>query len=214
MSRIAIIYHSLTGTAHRIASHMEGALDIAGHETRLRRVPDLTGGPVVDRPGAAEHRAVSRTVPQVDPEDLDWAQGVILGSPTRFGLPSAELLRFIDSTAGMSIDGKLEFLAVSAFTTAHATNGGQVSVLAAIHNAVGHWGAVTVTTGSVEPVVLRPDNGNPYGVGNISKEPGRVPEDTLGAAAFLALRTARVADRLAALRPGATPIATTGRAES
>lgn len=201
MTRIAIAYHSLTGTTHRIAQTMADALTDKGHEVRLRRIPEITGGAGVDRPGAVEHAERRAKIDEVNLADLIWAEGLVLGCPTRFGLPSAELLRFIDTTAQLSIDGALEFKAVSAFTSACATNGGQVSTLLSIHNAVGHWGAVAVTTGSVEPVLLRPDNGNPYGVGNISRNvPGGVPDDTLKAAAFLARRTASVAAALSPLQ--------------
>jgi NAD(P)H dehydrogenase (quinone) len=201
MANVAIIYHSLTGTVHRVAAEMAAALDADGAQVRLRRVPALSGGPDLVRPGSLEHELVSADVPVVDLDDLLWADAVLIGSPTRFGMPSAEILRFIDTTAAMSIEGSLEFLAVGAFTSACATNGGQVTTLTGIHNAVGHWGAVCVTTGSREPILLSADNGNPYGVGNISRNvPTQVPHDTLVAARFLALRTAQVGSALASLR--------------
>src|SRR5690349_4680967 len=116
MANVAIIYHSLTGTVHRLATEMTGALEADGTSVRLRRVPALTGGPDLARPGSLEHDLNAADVPVVDLDDLVWADAVLIGSPTRFGLPSAEILRFIDTTAGMSIAGSLEFLAVGAFT--------------------------------------------------------------------------------------------------
>ncbi len=213
MTKIAIIYHSLTGTTHRIAAHMAQTLEDDGLQVRLRRVPELDGGTPVERPGATQHREQALDVQVAEVRDLEWADAVVIGSPTRFGLPSAEVLRFIDTTAPASVAGRLELRAVSAFTSACATNGGQVTTILALHNAIGHWGAVTVTPGSVEPILLVPDNGNPYGVGNISRNvPGNVPEDTLAAAAFLARRTAWVGEALALREPHlAAPLERTAR---
>jgi NAD(P)H dehydrogenase (quinone) len=207
MVNVAVIHFSLTGTVHRLAETMADACRAAGAEVRLRRVPDLWGGEPVDRPGADDHRIRAADVPEAVLGDLEWADAILLGSPTRFGLPSAEMLRFIDTTVRLSISGALEDKAVSVFTSACATNGGQVTTITALHNAVSHWGSVIVSTGSSEPVLLRPDNGNPYGIGNISRNvPGRVPDDTLAAARFLARRTIRVAHALTSLpRPITTP---------
>lgn len=203
MVNVTVVYHSLTGTVHRLAEAIAEAGDRAGASVRLRRVPDLHGGELIDRPGAAEHRADADRVPEVGLDDLEWADALLLGCPTRFGLPSAEILRFIDTTAPMSIQGKLEEKAVSIFTSACATNGGQVTTIAALQNAVNHWGSVIVSTGSSEPVLLKPDNGNPYGIGNISRNvPGRVPVDTLEAARFLTRRTIRVAQAMVSFTRG------------
>lgn len=207
MVNVAVIHYSLTGTVHRLAETMADACRAAGAEVRLRRVPDLQGGEPVDRPGADDHQTRTADIPEAVLDDLKWADAILLGSPTRFGLPSAEMLRFIDTTAQLSIDGALEDKAVSVFTSACATNGGQVTTIAALHNAVSHWGSVIVSTGSSEPILLKPDNGNPYGIGNISRNvPRQVPDDTLAAARFLARRTIRVAEALTFLnRPISAP---------
>ena len=41
------------------------------------------------------------------PDDVQWANAIIFGTPTRFGNTSAELKTFIDSLGGLWFQGKL-----------------------------------------------------------------------------------------------------------
>src|SRR5436190_14298245 len=46
--------------------------------------------------------------------DAEWADGIIFGTPTRFGNTSAELKAFIDSLGGLWFQGKLNGKAAAA----------------------------------------------------------------------------------------------------
>ncbi|NEB10976.1 flavodoxin family protein [Streptomyces coelicoflavus] len=197
MPRIAVVYYSSTGNVHMLAEAAAGAAEEAGAQVRLLRIPPLPAETVV--PGtedavAAHAEAVRDTVPEVSLDDLLWADGILIGSPVRFGLPAAPVSVFLDSTAPVSIPGRLADKVVSAFTSGSAPHGGQETTLLALHNAVCHWGSLIVANGSSDEVLFRPENGNPYGTGSVTRNrPGNVHEDNVAAVAFQARRVVEVA---------------------
>jgi NAD(P)H dehydrogenase (quinone) len=199
MTKVAVIYYSSSGNVHALAVAAAAAAEKEGAEVRLRRIPELVPEPpVIDRDAWAEHRESTRDIPDATLDDLDWADAILVGTPVRFGLPAPQLMHFIDTTAKLSIPGRLRNKAVSAFTSGSAPNGGQVTTILALHNAFCHWGALIVATGSTEPVLFEPMNGNPYGASSVSRnQPGNVHEENLAAVEFQARRTVTVARALA-----------------
>ncbi|AXI78502.1 flavodoxin family protein [Peterkaempfera bronchialis] len=205
MTNIAVIYYSSTGNVHRLAEAAATAAEKAGAEVRLRRIADPAEETHV--PGtedaAAAHRAGTRDLPEASLDDLDWADGILIGSPVRFGLPAAAVSRFIDTTAPLSISGGLADKAVSAFTSGSAPHGGHETTILALHNAFCHWGSLIIANGSTDPVLFRPENGNPYGTSAVSRnQPGRVHEENLAAVEYQARRVVRVAALARALKAG------------
>ena len=79
----------------------EGARE-AGAEARLRRVPDLVSPDVMSKVPGWEERSKRMLSEYGVPthSDVEWADGIIFGTPTRFGNTSAELKAFIDSLGG------------------------------------------------------------------------------------------------------------------
>ncbi|GIH67984.1 flavodoxin family protein [Sphaerimonospora thailandensis] len=204
MTNVAVIYYSTTGNVHRLAGAAAAAAEKVGASVRLRRIP--VPGEEVHVPGtedaAAAHRLTTGHIEEVALEDLEWADGILIGTPVRFGLPAAAVARFIDTTAGLSIPGKLRNKAVSAFTSGSAPHGGQETAILALHNAFCHWGSLIVPNGSTDPVLFRPGNGNPYGSANVSRNrPGNVHEDNVAAVGYQARRLTEIAGVLPALAP-------------
>jgi NAD(P)H dehydrogenase (quinone) len=200
MTNVSVIYYSSTGNVFRLADAAAGAAAKAGADVRLRRVAELVDEPAVtDREAWQRHTAATADVPVVTLDDLDWADAILIGSPVRFGLPAPQLLHFLDTAAPLSIGGRLADKAVGAFTSGSAPHGGQVTTILALHNTFCHWGSLIVPTGSTDPVLFRPGNGNPYGASNVSRnEPGNVTDDNLAAVEFQARRTVAIAAALTA----------------
>jgi NAD(P)H dehydrogenase (quinone) len=198
MTKVAVIYYSSSGNVHKLAAAAAAAATDVGADVRLRRIPELVAEPpVIDRDAWADHRDATVDIPDASLDDLDWADAILFGTPVRFGLPAPQLLHFIDTTASLSIPGKLMNKAVSAFTSGSAPHGGQVSTILALHNAFCHWGSVIVSTGSTEPILFEPNNGNPYGASSVSRnQPGNVHEENIAAVEFQARRTVAVAAAL------------------
>ncbi|MEV4616854.1 NAD(P)H-dependent oxidoreductase [Kitasatospora sp. NPDC049258] len=203
MPNVAVIYYSSTGNVHRLARAAAEAAEQAGAEVRLRRIPQPAEETFV--PGteeaAADLRAASDGIPEATLDDLDWADGILIGSPVRFGLPAPAVIRFIDTTAPLSIPGGLANKAVSAFTSGSAPHGGHETTILALHNAFCHWGSLIVANGSTDPVLFQPNNGNPYGSSAVSRnKPGQVHEENLAAIAYQARRVTDVAGLVRGLK--------------
>ena len=190
MANVTIVYYSSTGHSWQIARAVEEGARAAGAQTRLRKVRELASPEAIAaKPGWQEHLHATRDVPEATLADLEWADGFVFGTPTRFGLPAAQLKQFIDTLGPLWAQGKLQDKAAAAFTGAGNLHGGQESTLLALHNVFYHWGAIIVPVGYTDKL-LYAAGGNPYGV-SYSRGKG-LPAEKLAAARFAGvLATAR-----------------------
>src|SRR5687767_11334169 len=125
-AKIAIIYYSQTGTTHKLAVGVEEGAREAGAETRLLRVKELAAAEVwAEFPKWKEHIEETAEVKAASNEDLEWADAIVFGTPTRFGLPSAQIKNFIDQTGALWAKGALINKVGSSFTTTGTAHGGQ-----------------------------------------------------------------------------------------
>ncbi|MET9732786.1 NAD(P)H:quinone oxidoreductase [Streptomyces sp. NPDC006458] len=198
MTNVAVIYYSSTGHVHTLAESAAAAAGKAGAEVRLRRVAETAAeATIATSPEWAEHLAATGGVAVAQVEDLDWADVILFGTPTRFGLPAAQLKAFIDSTGELWQQGRLVNKVVSSFTSTSTSHGGQESTLLALNNTFYHWGAIIVAPGYADPVQFATGNGNPYGTSHISHDDTTPPgEENLSAIEFQARRTVEIATAL------------------
>jgi NAD(P)H dehydrogenase (quinone) len=199
---VSIIYYSATGTVHALARAAAEGAEKAGGQVRLRKVAETAPPAAIGaNPAWSRHVEDSADVPLATIEDLGWADVVLLGTPTRFGTPAAQLKAFIDSTGPLWQQGRLAGKVCSAFTSTGTLHGGQESTILALGNVFYHWGGIIVPPGYADPVQYR--SGNPYGASHVAGEgpPGDV---ALEAARFQARRAV---DTAAALKAGRARIA-------
>ncbi|GHE49737.1 TrpR-binding protein WrbA [Streptomyces longispororuber] len=201
MTNAAVIYYSSTGQVHELAVAAATAAEKAGAEVRLRRVAELAPAEAIAaNPGWTAHHEATKNIEPASLDDLTWADVILFGSPTRFGLPAAQLKQFIDTTGGLWAQGALVDKVVSSFTSTSSTHGGQESTVLALNNTFYHWGAIIVPPGYADEVQFAPSNGNPYGASSVSAHgEARPTEDNLASMRFQATRCVEVA---AALRRG------------
>ncbi|MFG2606519.1 NAD(P)H:quinone oxidoreductase [Streptomyces sp. NPDC048514] len=194
---VAIIYYSSTGTIHALAKAAVEGAEKAGADVRLRKVAETAPPQAVGaRPEWARHLEETADVAEVGHEDLEWADAVLFGTPTRFGNPASQLRAFIDTTGPLWFQGKLANKVYSAFTASNTMHGGQESTILALTNTFYHWGGIIVPPGYTDPIQFQ--LGNPYGTSHVATDgpPGEVP---LQAARYQARR---VVDTAAALKAG------------
>jgi NAD(P)H dehydrogenase (quinone) len=203
VTTVAIIYYSSTGTVYQLAAAAAKAVEEVGADVRLRRVAELAPDEVIaTSPAWADHCAATADIPVATLDDLEWADAVLFGTPTRFGLPTAQLKQYLDTTGGLWAEGKLVNKVVSSFTASSQTHGGQESTILALNNTFYHWGAIIVPPGWADPIQFSTANGNPYGVSAISQnQPNAAHEDNLSAIQFQAVRTVAIAQALRASLP-------------
>lgn len=198
MANITIVYYSSTGNTHEIARAVEAGALAAGARVRLRKVRELADPEIIAaKPAWSAHLDATKDVPEATLADLEWADGYVFGSPTRFGLPAAQLKQFIDTLGPLWADGKLHDKAACAFTGAGNLHGGQESTLLAMHNMFYHWGSVIVPPGYTDTSV-KDAGGNPYGTSFTAGAP--LTGQVLAAAHYQGRRVARFATMLAAAR--------------
>ncbi|GAA1187077.1 NAD(P)H:quinone oxidoreductase [Kitasatospora gansuensis] len=198
MTNVAIIYYSSTGHVHKLAEEAAAGAPKAGAEVRLRKVAELAPAAVVaTKQEWADHVEATKDVVEVTLDDLEWADVVLFGTPTRFGLPAAQLKQFIDTTGGLWFQGKLVNKVVSSFTSTSTLHGGQESTLLALNNTFYHWGAIIVAPGYSDGIQFAPSNGNPYGTSHVSNNLVGAPnEENLEAIAYQTRRAVQIATAL------------------
>jgi NAD(P)H dehydrogenase (quinone) len=196
---VAVVYYSSTGTTHGMAERLSHAAEKAGAEVRLRRVAELAPDDVVASVDEwARHLEETKDIPEATPDDVVWADVVLLGSPTRFGNVASQLKQFIDTLGPQWGQGMLANKVYAGFTSSQTTHGGQESTLLALYNTIHHFGGLIVSPGYTDPVKF--EDGNPYGVGHVT---GPDNDEDLGSAQLNALdhmaeRAVEVARRLKA----------------
>ncbi|MET9344868.1 NAD(P)H:quinone oxidoreductase [Nonomuraea sp. NPDC003804] len=194
---VAIIYYSATGHVHALAQAVAEGAEKAGANVRLRKVAETAPPAAISaNPAWAQHLQDTADVAEAGHDDLDWADAVLFGTPSRFGNPASQLRQFIDTTGPLWYQGKLAGKVYSAFTASNTAHGGQESTLLALGNTFYHWGGIIVPPGYTDPIQFQ--SGNPYGTSHVAGD-GPAGEVTLQAARHQARR---VVDTTAALKTG------------
>ncbi|MFI5718018.1 NAD(P)H:quinone oxidoreductase [Nocardia sp. NPDC051750] len=196
---VAIIYYSATGTVHALARAAAEGAEKHGAQVRLRKVAETAPPETINaRVEWAQHLKDTADVTEAAHDDLEWADAVLFGTPTRFGNPAGQLRTFIDTTGPLWFHGRLANKVYSAFTASNTAHGGQESTLLALSNTFYHWGGIIVPPGYTDPIQF--ESGNPYGASHVAGA-GAPGEVALEAARYHARRAVDVA---AALRVGRT----------
>jgi NAD(P)H dehydrogenase (quinone) len=198
--KILIPFYSRTGTIERLAQAVAEGAQSEGAEVRLRRAREVVGPEVIASvPGWKESAdAMNAKYEAPTADDAVWADGVIFGTPTRFGSVASELKAYIDSLGGLWAQGKLVGKAGSAFAGSAQAHGGNESTVISLWNPLAHLGFIIVPTGYADPVMFA-GAGSPYGASVISSHPPAGPtEAEIAVARFQGKRVAQVAKKLAA----------------
>src|SRR3974390_1996001 len=130
--KILVVYYSMYGHVLQLARAVEqGAKSVAGAEVVLRRVAEFEE--VIKKTAGNEFmvkvRQQQADIPVCTVDDLAQADGVIFGTPTRYGNMTAQMKQLIDSTASLWLEGKLEGKPAGGFTSTASTHGGQETTL-------------------------------------------------------------------------------------
>jgi NAD(P)H dehydrogenase (quinone) len=193
-ARIAVIYYSATSNLHGLAQAVAEGAEQSGAEVRLRHVEELASELLISQNQYwGRHRSRVAEAPVATLEDLEWADGVAFGTPTRFGNVSAQLKQFIDQAGRLWQDGKLADKVGTAFTSSQTTHGGQESTILALNNTLYHWGMLILPLGYTVREVFAA-GGNPYGTSFVSGHTVTGPDEhALALARYQGERLARYA---------------------
>jgi NAD(P)H dehydrogenase (quinone) len=109
--KILIVYYSLYGHVLKLAQAVkEGAESVKGTEVLFRRVEefDVVLKKTADDKYLSQVREQQKDIPVCTLDDLRAADGVLIGSPTRYGNMTAQMKQLIDSTASLWLKGEME----------------------------------------------------------------------------------------------------------
>jgi NAD(P)H dehydrogenase (quinone) len=198
---ILIAFYSRNGSTEAMARAVADGAEAEGAKVRLRRARDIVGPDVIAKvPGWAENSArMDAAYPAPAADDAEWADGVVFGTPTRFGNVSTELKAYIDSLGGLWFQGKLNGKAGGAFTSTSSLHGGNEATITSLFHPLAHLGFIIVPLGYADPIVFRA--GTPYGASSVSGQSNTPPTaDDLEVARFQGKRVTQVARVLKTLR--------------
>jgi NAD(P)H dehydrogenase (quinone) len=215
VTRIAVIYYSATGNVDALARAVASGAAEAGAEVRRRHVAELPPEMLISfKQHWGRHRAELEDQADASMDDLEWADGIAFGTPTRFGNLAAQLKVFIDLAGELWQRGALVDKVATSFTSSQTEHGGQESTILALNNTLYHWGAIVLPLGYTVHEVFD-GGGNPYGTSYTSdhRVGGHPDEKTLAVARAQGARLARIAGVIAAARADGL-LAATANAET
>src|SRR5215471_14821946 len=125
--KILVVYYSMYGHVLQLARAVEqGAKSVSGVDVILRRVAEFEEviKKTVNQEYIVKVREQQAEIPVCTLDDLREADGVIFGSPTRYGNMTAQMKQLIDSTASLWVKGEMEGKPAGVFTSTGTTHGG------------------------------------------------------------------------------------------
>ncbi|MFC5202436.1 NAD(P)H:quinone oxidoreductase [Streptomyces kaempferi] len=197
--KVAVIYYSSTGTIAEIGKEIAQYAEKAGAEVRLLKAAELAPQAAIDsNPAWAANAAATADIREATPDDIEWADAVVFGSPTRFGNIASQLKQYIDTLGGLWAQGKLANKVYSGFTSSATTHGGQESTLLALYTSFHHFGGIVVAPGYTDASKFA--DGNPYGTSHVDAQGNNPVDDTTREAARI--QAERVVQIATALKAG------------
>ncbi len=158
---ILVLYYSQAGSVAAMAEHMvRGIEKVAGIEARLRCVPSVS----------SDTAASKSEIPDSGPlycseKDLRNCQGLLMGSPVRFGNMAGALKYFLDGTSNLWLTGELVNKPAAVFTSSSSLHGGHESTLLSMMLPLLHHGMVLAGIPYTETALMNTQTGGtPYGV--------------------------------------------------
>ncbi|WOD38484.1 NAD(P)H:quinone oxidoreductase [Nodosilinea sp. E11] len=201
--KILVVYYSMYGHTLQLARAVaEGAGQVAGVEVDLRRVQEFDAvNAMIDQNDAARSlREQQQSIPVCTVDDLKAADGVVFGSPTRYGNMTAQMKQLFDSTASLWLNGDMEGKPAGVFTSTASTHGGQETTLLTMMVPLLHLGMLVVGVPySVDGMIhTEARGGTPYGATTIAGGKGELqpPPEDLAIARALGQRVAEITTKV------------------
>ena len=201
--KILVVFYSTYGHIKRMADAVcDGVREVKGATVELRRAPETLSEEVLVMTGAIEAQKSFSNIPVCTVDELATADGIIFGTPTRYGNMCGQMRQFLDATGALWMKGALIGKVGSVFTSSATQHGGQESTILSFHTTLLHHGMVIVGLPYSFQGQMRVDEitgGSPYGASTIAGGRGeRMPsENELAAARFQGRHVAAIAANLA-----------------
>ena len=197
MTEILVLFYSRKGATAELARQVcRGVESVAGARARLRTVPRSRR--VVEAP---QPPVPAEGPPYATHDDLRECDGLVMGSPTRFGNMAAPLKFFLDGTSALWVSGALAGKPAGVFTSTQTMHGGQETTLLSMMLPLLHHGMYIVGLPYTDAALSTTRaGGSPYGASHFAGDDTqpRLTEDERTLAVHLGRRVAELAVKLRA----------------
>jgi NAD(P)H dehydrogenase (quinone) len=195
LSEVLVLYYSRFGATEALAREICRGIDgVQGVTARLRTVP-----PVSTVTAAVEADIPDSGPPFASIDDLLECDGLIMGSPTRFGNMAAPLKHFLDGTGSEWLSGALSGKPAAVFTSTSSLHGGQETTLLTMALPLIHHGMLFVGIPYTEAALsTTTSGGSPYGATHVTwgRDADKLSDEEKGLARVLGTRVATLVVRL------------------
>jgi NAD(P)H dehydrogenase (quinone) len=141
--RILVVFYSVYGHIYKMAEAVaEGARQAGGVEVELRRIPETLSREILVKIGAIEPQKKFEHIPVCKVAELGQADGIIFGTPTRFGNMCGQMRQFLDATGGLWAKRALVGKVGSVFTSSGTQHGGQETTIISTMLTLLHHGMI------------------------------------------------------------------------
>jgi NAD(P)H dehydrogenase (quinone) len=168
---ILVVFYSMTGNVAKLAKAVaQGAGSVRDTEVRIRQVEELVPKEKWNDV-MKKVKEELRDIPIATMDDLEWADGIAFGTPTRYGNMSAQMKEYIDQTGGLWQKGALENKVAGIFTSTSTQHGGQETTIITSMVPLFHLGMILVGIPYSEQRLFAMDpvsGGSPYGASSVS----------------------------------------------
>ncbi len=201
--QVLVVYYSLYGHVLALAeSALAGVKSVSGIEGVMRRVqefPDIEAD-IPNHEHALKVWNRHKDTPVCTLEDLGKADGIVFGTPTRYGNMCAQMKRLFDSTVKMWLAGVFEGKPAAVLVSTATTHGGQETTAFTMMAPLLHLGMIIVGVPYSTPGMLHTEGrgGAPYAATTLAggrNELTPAPQD-LAIAEALGRRLAQVTTKL------------------
>ena len=202
-TKVLVVFYSMYGNTAKLAKAVaEGAIQVENVEVSLRQVEELVPKEIIEANERMKQvKKELADIPIATNEDMVEADGIIFGTPTRYGNMCAQMKQFIDKTGGLWAEGKLENKVAGVFTSTSTLHGGQETTIIASMIPLLHLGMIIVGVPYSEQRLfsLETGGGSPYGASSVSGPNADRPptENDLEIAKTLGRRVAEIAKKIA-----------------
>jgi NAD(P)H dehydrogenase (quinone) len=198
-SRILILFYSSYGHIHTMSTAVAEGVEKAGGEAVIRQVQELVPEKYWNTQ-MKKTKDMLKHIPIADPrrilKDID---GVVIGTPTRYGNMCAQMRNFWDQTGSDFSEGTLVGKPAAVVTSSNTQHGGQETTIISTMLTLLHHGCILVGlpyTIKEQSIMTEITGGSPYGVSTIAGGQRTPSENELAMARYIGNRITTIAGKL------------------
>jgi NAD(P)H dehydrogenase (quinone) len=191
--KILVLFYGY-GSIVMLAKELAKGAEEAGAEVRVRKVREYLPPDLVEKFHIPTN--ANEDIQEVSLDDLRWADGIGMGSPTRYGNMAGSMKLFLDTTAELWRKGDMYGKPVTFFAEASTAHGGHETTILTMSTYAYHFGLIIVPIGYAIPEISSSSTGGgPYGATHLGNK-RELDENEVKIARFQGKRLVEVTRKL------------------